>query len=540
MKKLFVLLFLFGLNYQAFSQVKFIARFELESELYGPLFETVKTGNSLISFRTIAVNSNSTRKVFQYFESDSNLQSAGLMEYPVREGFDMIGYDREKDFLYVLFQKGKAENSDKYILKIDLLSKTGFEYEANNLIAAELIEFLVSDDKAVLMGMTASKPVMQIFDLSNKSIHTAQGIFANDTRIIQIRKMSDIEAIEVVLSRKGNYRNREILINTYDMLGNLLREVKVDQMGTAGQEILDGVLLPDQFYQQLLAGSYGMQKVNDYQGVYLMDINEFGEYEFKLYTLEDFPNFFNYLGEKLKLKKDETIRKGIEKGKTPSFPEVFSIREIQETEDSYYLFFDHLKIVDSKGRTNSGLYSPMGFYRFDRLWRMGYNPSLVGPFNPYRLPGTTSYQIIPEYQYISAHLVKIGKEGNVVWDNSLQYNDLIHVYPNVFAEIAVMGEEVYHVYFEDKTIKLSYLKQGQKVFERVGFELELVNQAERIRETNPESLRIMHWYDRYFLVSGTQEIRFINDKGMEGTREEFFLTKVLVDGELYEQKDQKD
>jgi hypothetical protein len=540
MKKLFVLLFLFGLNYQAFSQVKFIARFELESELYGPLFETVKTGNSLISFRTIAVNSNSTRKVFQYFESDSNLQSAGLMEYPVREGFDMIGYDREKDFLYVLFQKGKAENSDKYILKIDLLSKTGFEYEANNLIAAELIEFLVSDDKAVLMGMTASKPVMQIFDLSNKSIHTAQGIFANDTRIIQIRKMSDIEAIEVVLSRKGNYRNREILINTYDMLGNLLREVKVDQMGTAGQEILDGVLLPDQSYQQLLAGSYGMQKVNVYQGVYLMDINEFGEYEFKLYTLEDFPNFFNYLGEKLKLKKDETIRKGLEKGKTLSFPEVFSIREIQETEDSYYLFFDHLKIVDSKGRTNSGLYSPMGFYRFDRLWRMGYNPSLVDPFNPYRLPGTTSYQIIPEYQYISAHLVKIGKERNVVWDNSLQYNDLIHVYPNVFAEIAVMGEEVYHVYFEDKTIKLSYLKQGQKVFERVGFELELVNQAERIRETNPESLRIMHWYDRYFLVSGTQEIRFINDKGIEDTREEFFLTKVLVDGELYEQKDQKD
>jgi hypothetical protein len=540
MKKLFVLLFLFGLKFQAFSQVKFIARYELESELYGPLFETVKTGNSLISFRTIAVNSNSTRKVFQYFESDSTLQSAGLKEYRVREGFDMIGYDRDDGFLYILFQKGKAENADKYILKINLLSKTGFEFDANNLIAAELIEFLVLDDKAILMGMTASKPVMQIFDLNDKSIHTAQGIFGNDTRIIQIRKMSDIEAIEVVLSRKGSYRNREILVNTYDMLGNLLREVKVDQMGAAGQEILDGVLLPDQSYQQLLAGSFGMQKSGVYQGVYLMDINEFGEYELKLYTLENFPNFFNYLEEKQKLKKDETIRKGIENGKTPSFPDVFSIREIQETDDSYYLYFDRLKIVDSKGRANTGLYSPMGFYRFDRLWRMGYNPSLVDPFNPYRLPGTTSYQIIPEYQYISAHLVKIGKEGNVIWDNSISYNGLTHIYPNVFAEIAVLGEEVYHVYLEDNIIKLSYLNQGQKVFEHIGFELELVNQAERIRETNPESLRIIHWYDRYFLVSGTQEVRFINDKGLEGTREEFFLTKVLVDGELYEQKDQKD
>jgi hypothetical protein len=537
MKKIFALLFLFGLKFQAFSQVKFMARFELESELYGPLFETVKTDNSLISFRTIAVNSNSTRKVFQYFESDSNLRSAGLMEYPVRDGFDMIGYDRDDVFLYLLFQKGRAENPNKYILKINLLSKTGFEFDANNLIAAELIEFLVLDDKAILMGMTASKPVMQIFDLNDKSIHTAQGIFSEDTRIIQIRKMSEIEAIEVVLSRKGNYRNREILINTYDMLGNLLREVKVDQMGNVGQEILDGVLLPDQSYQQLLAGSFGMRKAGVYQGVYLMNINEFGEYEYKIYTLEDFSNFFNYLGEKQKLKKDETVRKGIEKGKKTSFPEVFSIREIQETEDSFYLFFDHLKIVDSKGRANSGLYSPMGFYRFDRLWRMGYNPSLVDPFNPYRLPGITSYQVTPEYQYISAHLVKIGKEGNVIWDNSISYNGLTHIYPNVFAEITVMDEEVYHVYLEDRVIMLSYLKQGQKVFEHVGFELGLVNQAERIRETNPESLRIMHWYDRYFLVSGTQEIRFINEKGMEGTREEFFLTKILVDGELYEKKD---
>jgi hypothetical protein len=366
MNKLLTLFFLFGLNFIGFSQVKFTSRFELESELYGPLFETFKTGKSLISFRTLPVASTTAKNVFQYFESDSSLQTSGLMEYPVRQGFDMIGYDRDGGLLYVLFQKGKTENPEKYVLKIDLLSKNGFEFEAKNLVPSTLIEFLVLDDKAVLMGVSDSKPVMQILDLIDKSIHTVQGIFADDTKIIQVRKRTDLEAVDVVLSRKGNYRNREFLINTYDMLGNLLQEVKVDEFGEGGQEILDGVLLPDQPFQQFLAGSYGLQRASVYQGLYLMDINEFGEYQFKLYTPEDFPNFFNYLEEKLKSKRDAALANALSKGKMISFPEVFSIRATRETREAYYLFFDHLKIVDSKGRTNSGLYSPTGFYRFDR------------------------------------------------------------------------------------------------------------------------------------------------------------------------------
>lgn len=540
MNKIILLIFLIGLNLQGYAQVEFKARFEVDSELYGPLFETVKFGKSLISFRTITPLTSGARKTFQYFETDSDLQSDGLIEYIVREGFDMIGYDQDDRFLYVLFQKGKGQSVEKYILKIDLVAKTGFEFDAKSLVPSDLIEFLVMEDKAVLMGMSADRPVMQIFDLKEKSILTVQGIFADDTKIIQVRKMEDIQSIEVSMSRKGNFRSRELLINTYDMQGNLLREVKVDEFGEYGQEVLDGISVPDQEYQQLLAGSFGIQRTTVYQGMYLMDINEFGEYAFKLYTIKDFPNFFNYLEEKQKLKKDEAISKAIENEKKLAFPEVFAIRAIQETPDAYFLFFDHLKIVNGKGRVNSGLYSPAGFYRFDRLWRMGYNPTILDPYNPHQLAISTYQQIIPEYQYISAHLIKIGKEGNVIWDNAIRYNGMSLVYPNVFAQTAAIGEEVYHVYIDERLIKLSYLKKGEKFFEMIDFELKLLNDTERLVQTNPESLKIMHWYDRYFLISGTQEIRFINDKGMEDRREVFFLTKVSVDGELYVPMDQKD
>ncbi len=540
MKKLFILSAFLILSFNGFSQVKFIARFEVESELYGPIFERVRTESSVVSFRTIPEKSISFKKVFQYFITDANLNSDGLIEFPVKDGFDMIGFDSDESQLYVLFQKGNFDKAEKYILNIDLPSKSGLEFEANNLLSTELIEFLVVDGRAVFMGTSDSRPVMQILDLKEKSIYTVQGIFADETQILQIKKMSYIQSIEVVLSRKGQYRNRELLVNTYDLSGNLVREVKVDQFGDPGQEILDALLLPEEKdYQQLMAGSYGLEKRRAYQGMYLMQINEFGEHQFKVYTLEDFPNFYNYLDEKSKLKKDGETLKEVEKERIPSIKNVYSIRDVRETEDGYYVYFDQIDIIDSKGGSNTGLYSPTSAYRYDRLSRMGYSPSIYDPFYSNR-PASTTYQVIPEYQYISAHFVKVGKEGQVIWDNSSTYDDFTTTYPNAFGEIAIVGNDLYHVYVENQTIRMSYFKNGEKVFDHLDFELALADENERIKETNPESLKLTHWYDRYFLLSGTQKIRFLGESGREETRDVFFIAKVLVDGDLYQPKDLKE
>ncbi len=541
MRKLLILSLFLILSFRAFAQVKFVARFEVDAELYGPVFEMVRTDNSLVSFRVIPEKAISFKKNFQYFITDSNLNTDGLVEFPVREGFDIVGFDTEGNQLYVLFQKGNYEKAEKYILNIDLSSKNGFEFDANNLLSIELVEFLVVDGKAVFMGTSDSRPVMQIFDMKNKSIHTVQGIFAEDTQILQIRKMAEIDAIDVVLSRKGQFRNRELLVNTYDMSGNLIKEVKVDQFGDPGQEILDALLLPErEDYQQMMIGSFGLERRGAYQGMYLMEINEFGEHQFKLYTLEDFPNFYNYLDEKSKQKKDAETLKEIEKEKIPGIKNVYSIRDVRETEEAYYVYFDQVNIIDSKGGSNSGLYSPTSAYRYDRLSRMGYNPSFNDPFYSNRYPIASTYQVIPEYQYVSAHFIKVGKEGQVIWDNASTYDDLTTTYPNAFGEIAVVGEDLYHIYVENQTIRMSYFKNGERVFERLDFELALTDENERIRETNPESLKIAHWYDRYFLLSGTQKIRFLNESGREEVKEVFFITKVLVDGDLYQPKDLQD
>jgi len=540
MKKSILFLFLFILGQHAFAQLRFIERYEVSSELNDPLFEMIDSEAGLVSFRTLPEKGLNMRRVFQYFISDSSLNSAeGVVEFPVKEGYDMLGYDTDKNQLIVLFTRGFAANAAKYLLQVNLETKQGVEFVVDNVLDMELVEFLVQDQKAMFMGTSDSRPVLQIHDMVTKSVQTLQGIYGNDTQILQIRKMPETRSLEVVLSRKGAYRNRDILINTYDMAGNVIQEVKVDQFAKPGQEILDGILLSTGNYQEAMIGAFGLERRNAYQGMYIMDINEFGEFDFKLYTLEDFPNFYNYLNEKAKAKRDAEIEKELERQKTPGISSVYSIRDVRQTPNAYYVYFDQYTVINSRSAYQNGMYSPIGGYRYDRWSRMG-SSTLYDPYLANRFPMSSSYQTVPEYRYVSAHFAKVAKTGQVFWDNAISYNEMVTTYPEAFGELAVVGEDLYHMFVENQTIKLSFFRNGEKIFENQEFELGLVDENERIRDTNLESLRLIHWYDRYYLLSGTQRVRFLNDAGSDQIREVYFLTKIVVDGDLYQPEELPD
>jgi hypothetical protein len=540
MKSLLILiLFLAGSISPLLAQVKFIERFEVLEEPNDPTFEMMRIEDGLVSFRTYQGKGFSAKKVFQFFVSDLDLKSKGLIELEMRPGYEMVGYDTDGNNLFVLMAKGYASTSDKYILQVNLESNQGFEFPAENLLSIELVEFLVQNRKAVFMGSSEGRPVLQIFDLDTKSIHTVQGVYGNNTQVLQIREMPELEALEVVISRRGQYKDRETSILTFDMLGNLVREIKVDKFGTQDQEILDGMLLADQNYQQVMIGSYGLNGRAAYQGMYIMEINEFGEYDFKLYTLEDFPNFFNYLSEKQKSKRDEVVVKELEKSKIPLIRNTYAVRDVRQQGDAYYIYFDQVNIVSNGGRRPNGWTSTSN-YRYDRINRMGYAPYYMDPFlSPSTNPMQT-FTAVNEYQYESAHFVKVSKEGNVLWDNAATYGGFITTYPEPFGEIAIVGDDLYHLYAENDLIKASFFRNGEKVFENLDFELELPNENERIDYTDFETLRLVHWYDRYFILTGQQTVRGLNPQNQTQERRVFFMSKILVDGDLYQSEEAGD
>ena len=539
MKKIHLFLALALLSLPAAAQLKFLDRQEVPAQSFEPVFELMRIPSGLVAFRTFQPRSLDADRVFEYYLTNTRLQSEGLVEVKIKPGFDMIGYDTDQDQLYVLFAKGETAAAEKYVLHLDLSSQVGVEYEADNLLPMDLVEFLVMNQQAIFMGNADVRPVVQILSLLDKSVQTVPGIYGNESQVVQMIKLPELEALEVVIRRKGPFKSRETAVLTVDLQGNLLRELKMDELATPGEEMLDGLLLAGDGYAQTLIGAYGQEYRNAYAGMYLSQINEFGEQSTGLYTLADFPNFYNYLPEKQKIKQQELLAAQLEKGKSPAIRNTFVVRDVKEIGDSYLIYFDQYSVNSTRG---SGRVAPplaSQRYRYDRASRMGYIPYYMDPFNSLNSPVQT-YTLVTEYNYRSAHFMEIAKSGQVRWDNAAKYEDVVTSYPEPFAEVSVQGDELFHLYLINDQIKLNYFKKGEKLLENQSHALELGEGQGEIQYTDLPSLRLLHWYGPYFLLSGLQKVRFTDAQQKEGVKEVFFIQKILVNGDLYDPKQGQD
>jgi hypothetical protein len=266
--------------------------------------------------------------------------------------------------------------------------------------------------------------------------------------------------------------------------------------------------------------------------MYLTQINEFGEQNTALYTLEDFPNFFNFLPEKQRDKQQAAVVAQLEKGKVPSIRNAYAIRDVKEMEDRYLVYFDQFSVNSTRGPGTIAPPLASQRYRYDRASRMGYIPFFMDPYNPLAGP-MQAYTLVTEYTYKSAHFIEVAKTGQVIWDNAAGYEDVTTSYPEAFAEVSVQGDDVFHIFLINDQIKLNYFRKGEKLLENEPIQLELDPTLGEIQYTDLESLRLLHWYGPYFLVSGIQKIRSTDAKGKEGVREVFFIHKLLLDGDLY-------
>ncbi len=532
MNKYILAFFLVVLALPVAAQLQFKERTEIPAESFEPIYELMRIPSGLVGFRTFQSRNLTADLVFEYFVSSDLLQSDTIKEVKVKAGFDMIGYDTDEDQLYVLFAKGEEAAADKYVLHLDLSTQIGVEYAADNLVPMDLVEFLVLDKKAIFMGNADARPVVQIFSLEEKTVQTVQGIYGNETHVVQILKLPELDALEVVIRRRGPFKSQETLVLTFDLQGTLLRELKLNPLGDVDEEPLDGLLLPGSGYGQTLIGAYGKEVRNLYKGMYLAQINEFGEQNIGLYTLADFPNFYTYLPEKQRVKQEETLAEQLEKGKIPSIRNRYAIRDVKEFEDSYLVYFDQISVRSSRGAGTVAPYLPSQRYRYDRASRMGYIPYYMDPYNSLSGPVQT-YTLITEYTYRSAHFVQVAKTGQVLWDNSARYEDINTTYPEPFAEVSAQGEDVFHLYLVNDQIKLNYFKKGERLLENQTIPLQLDETQGQIQFTDLASLRLLHWYGPYYVLSGLQKIRSTNEEQKEAVREVFFIQKLLLNGDLY-------
>ncbi|KEO74463.1 hypothetical protein [Anditalea andensis] len=525
MKKIILLYaFIAFTSVSSFSQIQFVHRVEQPVKQNEENYIVMPYKTGLIAFRTQADRGSFSNKKFQYFITDQQLLSEEPAAFELPEHYEMAGYDIEGDMLYLLLKKNNY-NKDQMIFEIALEGEAVNDYKINSVLAAELQEFFIINQKAVLMGTMENRPVIQIYDFSLDNVITLQGIYANDAKIIQMRKDHELDVFDVVMSKRDFYKNKIISILTFDIDGNKLREVKIDQLDDPKMEIVEGVLTAPSQYRQAMVGPYGLRRKESFQGFYMSTINEFGEYNNVYFSLEDLPNFYNYLPDRARKRKVRSLEKSIQKDKKLTIPNVLATREAIALGDYLLVYNDYLSPSSSRYSNRDGMYNS-GYYHNSPLQRRmppmyyGMWPG-VGP-----MPANTNYR---QFRYLAAQFLLLDNKGNIIWDNSLSLQNSVLPHESKFGEVSFDGSDLYYMYLDKTELQLSHIKDGEVIFENESFPIELIDANERIKDTDESSLSLMWWYDNYFLLSGKQRVRYQTGSGKEENKEVFFITKIKVD-----------
>ena len=513
-------------TYLSFGQVQFVQRMEVETDWEEDDFIILNRDQGFVAFRMASEDEVNRNRILEYFTADYQFQSEGVKTLPVEDFYNLLGFDLDGELLYVLFQKGEAPTSEKYMVEINLHTNETSEISLNAILEMELQEFFVVNKKAVLMGNLEYRPVIQIFNTSDQRVITIQGIYEKDSRIIQMRKAPEFEGFDVLMSRRDRFKTKTISVMSYDTDGNKLKEVKIDHLNDTDAEIIEGVLTPSYGYTQALIGPYSLRRKGAYQGIYYTKINEFGEYESHLYNLYDFKNFYNYLPEKSRNRRLRSLEKALENGKSKPIRNTLATREVIAHDGVYLVYNDHFVSSSSRYLPRDGMY-------INNFYRMSPMAGNLGGFGGYYSPLWTnpyfrSGQMGQEYKFLSAQMILLHESGEILWENAFSLDNTSRTNPGKFGEISFDGQNLYYMYLEELQLKLSKLENGEVVLENETFELELINENERIRETQENSLSLMWWYENYYLLSGKQKIRFQKEDGKEDNREVYFLTKIKV------------
>ncbi|WP_228527849.1 transcriptional regulator [Pararhodonellum marinum] len=524
---LFICICMIGWAVPAMAQLQFVQRYEVETKFSDDDFLTVPIRQGLFGFRTHDEKGFSGKRNLQYFITDFQLSPSEIQEFRLKDYYDISGFDMDDEKFYGLFQKGVALTSEKYIFEVDVTTGNGLEYAVENILAMELVDFLVMDGHAIFMGIMDYRPVIQLYDLDTKNIFTVEGIYAKDAKILQLRKDPSLGVIDVVTTRRDIYKNKILTILTFDMEGNKVREVKMDGMEDPEMEVIEGILTPIIDYKQAMIGPFGLKRREAYYGLIFTKINEFGEYNHTYHTLREMENFYNYLNEKALRKKKRSLEKDWDRGRDSQIRNVLATREVINLDGMRLVYSDQyspssMRYVPRDGMYANSFYRHYPYNNFNNRWN-------YGNLNSMYYPGYQPHQSMSEYKYISAHFMLLDTEGKIIWDNAVSLDNAVINSPAKFGEVSFDGNTLFYLYLENLTLKLSIIKNGRLILENEPFQFELVNEEERIKENQDQSMSLMWWYDNYYLLSGKQRIRYLTESGKEGNKEVFFLTKIRVD-----------
>jgi hypothetical protein len=483
------------------AQVQQPLRFEITLNNNEPTFEVTQGNTGLFLHRHLLLPSNGAIDLIRL---DTGLNVVWQGSIIVDKTLLPAGNITANEYAYFLLRGSTSKNFE--LFKVSQSEGTYVHYTIKGFIRFNPTEFQVTSNAILIGGYFNRVPLVLYYNFTTLQSKVLPGLLNEEGELNQINTYED-GSFQLLISALNLERKKTLWVKEYLPDGTLVDNYSLRP--DENKSLIFGRSIRTINNMQIVAGVYGNRYGEYSRGLFVATIDPNGLQQLRYYNYGDLKNFFNYMKAKRTNRIKERIERRKIKGKRIKFNYRFLVHEIVPNEDQYLLLGE-------------------AFYpQYKSISRTSYG----GFFTPYSIgtPGLVrGDQIFDGYRYTHAVIIGFDKDGNLLWDNSFEINDVKSFVLEQFVKLEVNADKIVLLYLYENEIRTKII-QGDKVLEgksidpiKTLYESDMI--AKDSRETR-ETRKLDYWYHDYFYAYGVQNIINVTQSDSP-KRRVFFVNKV--------------
>jgi hypothetical protein len=476
------------------AQVNQPRRFEVPLNNYDTRFEIIPAEEAgLFLYRVYQTNKQSEMQLIR-LDTAFNEKWSGFL--PFERNYLLMGKRAYKNNLYLLLRYRDYTKNDLFLVVVNSDNGAYTRHTIRGFIPFSPTEFQVTDQAVLVGGYYNRVPLVLHYSLKTNSSKVLPGIFNESGELTQVRTYED-GSFDVLISAMNFERRRTIWIKNYDGDGNLNRNFSLD--AEQNKHLIFGRAIKTNNNNQIVAGVYGTRSAEFSHGIFIASIDPSGLQQIRYYNFGDLENFFKYM----KAKREQRVKSRIERRKRVRFNYRFLVHELVEYDNQFILlgeaFYPKYTTVDRGGY----FFTPVGYSGIVRNGR-----------------------IFDGYYYTHAVVMGFKPNGDLVWDNSFEINDVRTFTLEQFVKLETDENQINLLYLFDNNIRTKIIRDNE-VLEGKSVDPILTGRPDEIvrRNYSNDINKLEYWYSDYLYAYGVQEIENKSDKN-KPSRRVFYINKI--------------
>ncbi|MGM0579624.1 MAG: hypothetical protein ACQETL_03015 [Bacteroidota bacterium] len=505
--KFLLTLYLLILGFTSFGQISQPLRYEIEIDNFNDDYYIVSAKEKgLYLFKELDKKTDNNEYIWEIIRLDTTLQEVSRNEVIIDEKFTFKGYSYDNGKFVMLFQEGHEYAKDLLFLTFSTDNESFKSYLYENLVPIKLTEFEIKNDAVVFGGNVNMRTVVMLYNFTAKKGIVLPGFYNDRSTLLQIVTKTEDDWVRIITSDKLQSKRYGITVRAFNTMGESIFTETLEAKDDLS--LTDGRIVNSSEGGNLLAGTYSIKRRTETsRGIFVADFKRENKDQIRYYNYANLENFFNYMKERRKNRIMKRIARKKIKGKKLKF--------------SYRLFVQDIVKQDNQNILIGEAYYPT---YSNRTSGFGYSAYSYDPFMSNR-----SSQVFDGYKYTHAVIIAFDDNGELIWDNSFEINDLKSFQLEEHIHLAFLENEIVMLYLYNQELKIKVIKESEIIEGKFTEDLKLMYESDEMQGNDEELEGLKQWYGNNFYAYGVNRVKNLKDENIKLNRKVFFINKIVVE-----------